>query len=201
MVLVSVTRLRVRSAWYLASFFWRNMKIMRQVQRTSGFLGGRLLVDAKKVFWTLTTWEDGAAVNVFRTQGAHGGVMPKLLDWCDEAALVHWSQMTDVLPSWQEAHYRMMKEGGRRKSGTPLPLRWRTKFRRRARGASGGFCVRYVKVRSQKDQAEPRNRAPRCNRGLRLIRFVRMRDLSERRRPSSPAASTLPSNQLRAFHP
>lgn len=111
MALVSVTRLRVRSAWYLAPFFWRALNIMRQARRTSGFLGGRLLVEAEKTFWTLTAWEDGAAMNVFRTQGAHGGVMPKLLDWCDEASVVHWSQMTDALPSWQEAHYRMMKEG------------------------------------------------------------------------------------------
>jgi hypothetical protein len=121
MALVSVTRLRVRSVWYLASFFWRNMKIMRQVQRSSGFLGGMLLIEAKKVFWTLTAWEDGAAMNVFRTQGAHGGVMPKLLDWCDEAALVHWTQLTDVLPSWQEAHYRMMKEGRPSKVRHPSP--------------------------------------------------------------------------------
>ena len=121
MVLVSVTRLRVRSSWYLASFFWRNMRIMRQVQRTSGFLGGRLLVEAQKVFWTLTAWEDGSAMNVFRTQGAHGEVMPKLLHWCDEAALVHWSQMTDVLPSWGEAHHRMMKEGRPSKVRHPSP--------------------------------------------------------------------------------
>ncbi len=111
MALVSVTRLRVRSTWYLVPFMWEAMKIMRQAQRTSGFLGGRLLVEAKKVFWTLTAWEDSSAMNVFRTQGAHGGVMPKLLEWCDEASVVHWSQMTDALPSWQEAHYRMMKEG------------------------------------------------------------------------------------------
>lgn len=111
MALISVTRLRMRSAWYLAPFMWENMKITRQVRRTSGFRGGRLLVEARRVFWTLTAWEDGSAMNVFRTQGAHGGVMPKLLEWCDEAAVVHWTQLTDTLPSWQEAHYRMTKEG------------------------------------------------------------------------------------------
>ena len=121
MALVSVTRLRVHSAWYLAPFFWRAMKIMRQARRSSGFLGGKLLVDAKKTFWTLTAWEDGAAMNVFRTQGAHGGVMPKLLDWCDEASVVHWSQMTDALPSWQDAHYRMMREGRPSKVRHPSP--------------------------------------------------------------------------------
>jgi hypothetical protein len=97
------------------------MKITRQARRSSGFLGGRLLVESRKVFWTLTAWEDGAAMNVFRTQGAHGGVMPRLLDWCDEASVVHWSQMTDALPSWQEAHYRMMKEGRPSKVRHPSP--------------------------------------------------------------------------------
>ncbi len=111
MALVSVTRLRVRSARYLLAFLWKALKTARQAQRTSGFLGGRLLRESNGAFWTVTAWEDGSAMNVFRTQGAHGGVMPKLLDWCDEAAVVHWTQLTDALPSWQEAHYRMMKEG------------------------------------------------------------------------------------------
>jgi hypothetical protein len=108
---VSVTRLRVRSVRYLPLFFWRALKTARQAERTSGFLGGGLLVEAKRVFWTVTAWEDSSAMNVFRTQGAHGGVMPKMLEWCDEASVVHWTQLTDALPSWQEAHYRMMKEG------------------------------------------------------------------------------------------
>jgi uncharacterized protein DUF3291 len=111
MALVSVTRLRVRSARYIPVFLWQALKTARQAERTSGFLGGRLLVEAKRIFWTLTAWEDSSAMNVFRTQGTHGGVMPKLLEWCDEAAVVHWTQLTDTLPSWQEAHYRMMKEG------------------------------------------------------------------------------------------
>ena len=111
MTFVSVTRLRMRSAWYLAPFLWETTKITRQARHTSGFLGGRLLRESNGAFWTMTAWEDGSAMNVFRTQGAHGGVMPKLLDWCDEASVVHWIQPTDALPSWQDAHYRMMKEG------------------------------------------------------------------------------------------
>ena len=111
MAFISVTRLRMRSVWYLAPFIWEAMKITRQAQRTSGFLGGKLLRESNGAFWTVTAWEESAAMNVFRTQGAHGGVMPKLLEWCDEAAVVHWTQLTDTLPSWQEAHYRMMKEG------------------------------------------------------------------------------------------
>jgi len=28
----------------------------------------------------------------FRITGAHGGVMPKVPNWCDEAAVVHWTR-------------------------------------------------------------------------------------------------------------
>jgi hypothetical protein len=111
MVFISVTRLRVRSFIYLPQFLRDAFKSMRQVGRSSGFLGGRLLVNAKNVFWTMTAWKDEAAMNAYRTGGAHRTAMPKLLDWCDEAAVVHWDQETSELPSWQEAHRRMAVEG------------------------------------------------------------------------------------------
>jgi Antibiotic biosynthesis monooxygenase len=91
MALISVTRLRVRSP---------------------GFLGGRLLVNARNVFWTMTAWEDQAAMNAYRTGGAHRRAMPRLLNWCDEAAVVHWTQEeSSEIPFWQEAHQRMAEEG------------------------------------------------------------------------------------------
>ena len=111
MALVSVTRLRVRSLVYLLQFMWEAMSSARQVEQSPGFLGGRLLRNAGNVFWTLTAWEDAAAMNAYRTGGAHRRVMPKLLVWCDEAAVVHWNQESPELPSWQEAHQHMLKEG------------------------------------------------------------------------------------------
>jgi hypothetical protein len=47
--------------------------------------------------------------------------MPKLLEWCDEASVVHWHQDTAELPDWQEAHRRMMEEGRRSKVHHPSP--------------------------------------------------------------------------------
>jgi hypothetical protein len=44
--------------------------------------------------------------------GVHRRVMPRLLRWCDEAAVAHWVQDSPEAPSWQEAH-RRLKEGGR----------------------------------------------------------------------------------------
>jgi len=111
MLFVSVTRLRVRSIQYLLQFIWHVMLTSRQAQRTPGFLEGRLIIDAKKTFWTMTAWENEAAMHGYRNEGAHRRIMPKLLTWCDEASVVHWDQDGSDLPDLQEAHRRMVAEG------------------------------------------------------------------------------------------
>jgi heme-degrading monooxygenase HmoA len=111
MPFVSVTRLRVRSLFYLPQFIVQALKSSRQAQRSPGFLGGRLLREARNAFWTLTVWQDATAMDAYRTQGSHRSVMPKLLDWCDEASVVHWTQETPELPAWNEAYQRMAQEG------------------------------------------------------------------------------------------
>jgi hypothetical protein len=121
MALISVTRLRVRSFGYLLQFAWEALKSARQAEHSSGFLGGRLLRNSKNAFWTLTAWNDEAAMNAYRTGGAHRDVMPKLLNWCDEAAVVHWNQEFSELPSWQEAYQHMLKQGKPSKVSHPSP--------------------------------------------------------------------------------
>src|SRR5580693_2360513 len=111
MPLISVTRLRVRSFRYLPGFLWDTFQSVRQVQRSSGFLGSRLLVNAPYVFWTMTAWQDEVAMNAYRTGGAHRQAMPKLLNWCDEAAVVHWTQESPEIPLWQQAQQHMSEKG------------------------------------------------------------------------------------------
>ena len=122
MAFISVTRLRARSFIYLPEFLWDTMKSVRQVQRSSGFLGGKLLVNAKYVFWTITAWMDEGAMNAYRTGGAHRRAMPKLLNWCDEAAVVHWTQNSAEIPSWPEAHQHMLENGRLSKVNHPSPV-------------------------------------------------------------------------------
>jgi hypothetical protein len=43
-------------------------------------------------------------MNSYRTQRPHLAAMPKLLSWCNEAAVVDWTLASSALPSWQEAH-------------------------------------------------------------------------------------------------
>jgi hypothetical protein len=122
MPLISVTRLRVRSFLYLPGFLWDTFQSVRQVQRSNGFLGGRLLVNSSCVFWTMTAWTDDAAMSAYRTGGAHRRAMPKLLNWCNEAAVVHWTQESSEIPSWQEAHRHMLGKGKLSKVNHPSPV-------------------------------------------------------------------------------
>ena len=55
----------------------------------------------------------------FMTAPPHGPAMRKLLDWCDEAAVVRWSQPESESPAWTEAHARMQKEGRSSKVNHP----------------------------------------------------------------------------------
>jgi hypothetical protein len=128
MPLISVTRLRVRSFFYLPQFLWDTFRSVRQVERSNGFLGGRLLVNAKYVFWTMTAWQDEAAMHAYRTRGAHRQAMPKLLNWCDEAAIVHWTQESSEIPLWPEAHQHMLEKGKLSKVNHPSPVQASRQF-------------------------------------------------------------------------
>ena len=51
------------------------------------------------VFWTCTAWRDKEAMRAFMIGGSHVRAMPKLLNWCSEASLVHWESASDALPA------------------------------------------------------------------------------------------------------
>lgn len=121
MPFVSVTRLRVRSWRFIPQFVWQALKTARQAERSSGFVGGRLLREARNTFWTLTAWEDEMAMRAYRNGGAHRFVMPRLLEWCDEASVAHWNQDDAELPDWPEAYRRMVEAGRASKVNHPSP--------------------------------------------------------------------------------
>src|SRR6266851_3375888 len=90
-----------------------------QAKASSGSRAVSILSDSNFTFWTRTVWNDEAALRSFMLSGAHKKVMPRLLEWCDEAAVVHWLQESQEPPPWQEAHRRMQKEGRRSKVNHP----------------------------------------------------------------------------------
>lgn len=92
MPIVSITRLRIRSWSYLPLFFFQALRIARQAARADGNLAVKMLADRRNTYWTSTSWASPESMKAFMLAKPHGPAMRSLLEWCDEAALVHWTQ-------------------------------------------------------------------------------------------------------------
>ena len=121
MAVISITRLRIRSWRFIPSFFYFTARSRFQALRDPGNHGLRLLREPGNIFWTATAWDSDDAVRHFMTSGPHGRAMGYLLNWCDEAVIVRWTQDTTTLPTWHEAHHRLAIEGRRSKVLHPSP--------------------------------------------------------------------------------
>jgi len=69
----------------------------------------------------MTAWDTQESMRQFMITGAHNEAMPRLLHWCDEAFVAHWSQPEATLPSWTEADKRMRETGRISKVLHPSP--------------------------------------------------------------------------------
>jgi uncharacterized protein DUF3291 len=125
MPLASITRLRVRSIRYMPEFLFRALASVRQARRSDGCLGADIRREVQLIFWTRTLWQDEQSMRAFMTTGAHRVVMPKILDWCDEASLAHWQQDSDDLPDWSSALIRMRIDGRTSRVRNPSPAHLR----------------------------------------------------------------------------
>jgi hypothetical protein len=121
MPIVSITRLRVRSWSYLPAFLLQALRIAWQAARADGSVAVTVLRDRQMTFWTSTSWSSESSMKAFMHAKPHGPTMRRLLDWCDEAALVHWTQGGGELPSWEEAHRRIQQEGRPSRVNHPSP--------------------------------------------------------------------------------
>jgi quinol monooxygenase YgiN len=120
MVFVSVTRLRLRSAWYLFPLAWRTFRVNQQIRAADGCLASQVRRGRERIFWTKSVWRDEAAMRAFMSSGAHRTAMPKLKLWCDEASAAHWSQERAEI-SWAEAEGGMAQYGWTSKVLHPSP--------------------------------------------------------------------------------
>lgn len=142
MAFISLTRLRVRSALRLPQVYWHSFRSMRQAGRARGFLGGRVLGEASRTFWTVTAWESAEAMREYRNADAHRTAMPKLIEWCDEASITHWEQDGPELPTWPEAHARMAAEGRPSKVRNPSPAHEARQIAVPRAAANAGFPLK-----------------------------------------------------------
>jgi hypothetical protein len=111
MPLMAVTRLRIRSYRFLVPFAWQAWRSFRQAKQAAGNFGAKVRRAEGLAFWTLTAWQDEAAMHAYRITRPHRDAMPKLLEWCDEAAVAHWYQASAELPGWETVERRLADSG------------------------------------------------------------------------------------------
>lgn len=112
---VSVTGLRLRSAWHAPRFWWHAIRSMRQAQQAPGnLLAQTRTIDG--VHHTLSVWTGPASMRRYLQSGSHGNAM-RAFD--DIATGSTFGYLTDRMPDWTEALQRWKAEG--RQKGRPAP--------------------------------------------------------------------------------
>lgn len=107
MPIVSITRLRVRSWFYMPAFVIQAVRTSKQATAAEGNLAVTVLRERGNIFWTATSGSSASAVKTYMLAAPHGPVMKRLMMWCDEAAVVRWEQDSAELPAWDEAYRRL----------------------------------------------------------------------------------------------
>ena len=139
MPFVSVTRLRVKSIFFLIPFMRANEASVKELKASVGLLKGKELIDKKFTFWTITIWENQESMKGFRGSLSHRNAMQRLPKWCDEASYHHWVQEDNEVPSWDTISEKLYSQGKLSKVRHPSkaqvenqfpPIKW-TKTERR----------------------------------------------------------------------
>ena len=121
-MIVSATRLRLRSWRHAAGFARYTAVSLGQAVLAPGFMDGRLLAGPRLTFWTVTRWSSDDAMRRWRSAGAHGRAMPFLAEWCDEASVARWEQPGGApFPTWPDCAGRMAGEGRASRVRQPSP--------------------------------------------------------------------------------
>jgi len=129
----SITRLRLKSIFSLAAFARETRAISAQLAAAPGFIDGAVLAEGRLVFWTRSAWESLDAMKAFRDTGAHRASMPKLVTWCDEAAVAQWDG--EPANDWDDIYARLVSDGRLSRVKNPTKAHTEKRFAKMARWA------------------------------------------------------------------
>jgi hypothetical protein len=121
MPITSITRLRISHWRFLPAFALHTFRSRNQILKAKGFLGGYLAGGPRRASWTVTVWEDLDSTREYRRTGAHLKAMPKLLDWCDEAAVATITDSPSTPLAPEEAAALLRSNGRPSKVKNPGP--------------------------------------------------------------------------------
>ena len=81
------------------------IRIMSQLRRSRGLAGYSLRAElGAKRFWTLSAWEEEAALRAFVQSQPHAGTMRVMAPHMDKTAFIRWRLTGSQLPpAWEDA--------------------------------------------------------------------------------------------------
>ena len=103
--LVLLSELPLKRFRDLGAFLLYTWRIQGQLRRTPRLLGYSLLAHIlKRQFWTLSVWDNEAALRRFVVENPHGQVMTALREKMGQTHFVRWSMRgSEFPPRWREA--------------------------------------------------------------------------------------------------
>jgi quinol monooxygenase YgiN len=103
--LALLTYLPLRSSWRIPWLLLYNVRIRRQLRASSGLIGYSLRAQlAAKRFWTLSVWEDEAALQEFVRAPPHVAIMKALALHMGATRFTRWTvKGSDMPPGWDDA--------------------------------------------------------------------------------------------------
>jgi quinol monooxygenase YgiN len=106
------SRFEVRSAADVPRFFLKSLAAWRQVRSAPGCLGASLIAQPlRRVFYTLSAWQDRDALYAFAAAQPHRGIMASVRPTMRSATFTFWDVPTGQLPlSWDDAQQRLSEQ-------------------------------------------------------------------------------------------
>jgi len=106
------SRFEVRSARNVPRFFLRSLAAWRQVRSAPGCLGASLIAQpVRRVFYTLSAWENRDALYAFARTQPHRGIMTSLRPTTRGSTFTFWPVPAEQLPlTWDEAKRRLAEQ-------------------------------------------------------------------------------------------
>jgi quinol monooxygenase YgiN len=100
-----LTYLPLNSGWRIPWLLWYSAGIRRQLRTSPGLIGYSLRAQlAAKRFWTLSVWEDEAALQAFVAAPPHAAAMKALAPHMGATRFARWTVKGSGLPLlWDEA--------------------------------------------------------------------------------------------------
>ncbi len=112
--LVLLSYLPLRSFWKLPAFVRHAQAIRRQLEDARGAIGYSMLAQLFRLqFWTLSVWQDRAALDSFVRADPHLKIMSALQGHMGETQFIEWQAAGSTLPpKWTDAMGRFRRENG-----------------------------------------------------------------------------------------